>query len=269
MSVPAIALYASPPGAVCSAAPHHSSQIAASHGASDLDLLSRPASSAAASSPSSSAAAQKPGAGGLSCLFSSTSAAAPAARHGPPSSFGAGCGDERSDELGCSYPYSSHAPSSSFKCRDHSPVSVFQGPVSCGGSGASRSPAVSRPPRDWLGSDWRVGRDRLFSGFVMNALGSCLDYVPPSFPIQGDIATDVGDLSFELDESLVEIEPICEPYAKELLIGAQSRHKIFYEELVVKAFYEAEKAHRGQVIDIFVSLNVLLITEVAIFWVVN
>nr|CAD1826117.1 unnamed protein product [Ananas comosus var. bracteatus] len=164
----------------------------------------------------------------------------------PPSSFGAGCGDERSDELGCSYSYSSHAPSSSFKCRDHSPVSVFQGPVSCGGSGASRSPAVSRPPRDWLGSDWRVGRDRLFSGFVMNALGSCLDYVPPSFPIQGDIATDVGDLSFELDESLVEIEPICEPYAKELLIGAQSRHKIFYEELVVKAFYEAEKAHRGQ-----------------------
>lgn len=103
----------------------------------------------------------------------------------------------------------------------------------------------------------------------MNALGSCLDYVPPSFPIQGEIATDVGDLSFELDESLVEIEPICEPYAKELLIGAQSRHKIFYEELVVKAFYEAEKAHRGQVIDIFVSLNVLLITEVASFWVMD
>nr|CAD1826129.1 unnamed protein product [Ananas comosus var. bracteatus] len=103
-----------PPGGVCSAAPHHSSQIAASHGTSDLDLLSRPASSAAASSPSSSAAAQKPGAGGLSCLFSSTSAAAPGAPW-PPSSFGAGCGDERSDELGCSYSYSSHAPSSSFQ----------------------------------------------------------------------------------------------------------------------------------------------------------
>lgn len=35
--------------------------------------------------------------------------------------------------------------------------------------------------------------------------------------------------------------------ANELLLGAQLRHKIFSEDLVVKAFYEAEKAHRGQV----------------------
>ncbi|CAH9118552.1 unnamed protein product [Cuscuta europaea] len=38
-----------------------------------------------------------------------------------------------------------------------------------------------------------------------------------------------------------------EPYAKELLLIAQTRHKIFHEDLVVKAFYEAENAHRGQV----------------------
>lgn len=37
-----------------------------------------------------------------------------------------------------------------------------------------------------------------------------------------------------------------EPHVREMLAGAQSRHKIFNEEFVVRAFYEAEKAHRGQ-----------------------
>jgi GTP pyrophosphokinase len=32
-----------------------------------------------------------------------------------------------------------------------------------------------------------------------------------------------------------------------LLASAQDRHRIFQEEVVVKAFLEAEKAHRGQV----------------------
>ena len=35
--------------------------------------------------------------------------------------------------------------------------------------------------------------------------------------------------------------------SRELLLGAQLRHKIFCEDFVVKAFHEAEKAHRGQV----------------------
>uniref|UniRef100_A0A803KR21 GTP diphosphokinase n=1 Tax=Chenopodium quinoa TaxID=63459 RepID=A0A803KR21_CHEQI len=34
---------------------------------------------------------------------------------------------------------------------------------------------------------------------------------------------------------------------EELLASAQIRNKIFYEDFVIKAFYEAEKAHRGQV----------------------
>ncbi|XP_072998474.1 probable GTP diphosphokinase RSH2, chloroplastic [Typha latifolia] len=241
MPVPAIALYASPAGGVCSA-PHHSSQISASHGFPDFDIISSSAS------PSSSTSAQKPIAGGLSCLFSSSAAAT---RHGPSSTFTGGdeigsLWHERSDEIGSSYSYSSYPSSSSFKCRDHSPVSVLQGPVSCSGSGTSRSPPVLRPPREWMGSDWKAGRDRLFSGFVRNALGSCLDYVSPSLPLQGggqvESGIDVEELTFELDE----MEPSIEPYARELLAGAQSRHKIFYEELVVKAFYEAEKAHRRQ-----------------------
>jgi hypothetical protein len=56
-------------------------------------------------------------------------------------------------------------------------------------------------------------------------------------------------LTFNLEDTFVkgcfgfEIEP----YAKKLLISAQLRHKIFYDEFVVKAFCEAEKAHTGQV----------------------
>lgn len=56
----------------------------------------------------------------------------------------------------------------------------------------------------------------------------------------------VDELAFNVDENFAE--PDCDPYAKSLLSGAQSKHNIFYEESVVKAFYEAEKAHRGQVI---------------------
>ncbi|KAA8540241.1 hypothetical protein F0562_024196 [Nyssa sinensis] len=41
-------------------------------------------------------------------------------------------------------------------------------------------------------------------------------------------------------------ESSIDPYAKDLLLGAQLRHKIFCDDFVVKAFYEAEKAHRGQ-----------------------
>ncbi|KAK2365486.1 putative GTP diphosphokinase RSH2, chloroplastic [Trifolium repens] len=43
-----------------------------------------------------------------------------------------------------------------------------------------------------------------------------------------------------------------EPYAKKLLISAQLRHKIFYDEFVVKAFCEAEKAHIGQQVGIHI-----------------
>jgi hypothetical protein len=79
---------------------------------------------------------------------------------------------------------------------------------------------------------------------VRNALGSCIDYVPATSP-RPEVGG--GELAFELDENLAEASPACEPYARELLAGAQARHRIFHEELVVKAFFEAEKAHHGQV----------------------
>ncbi|CAL9060504.1 probable GTP diphosphokinase RSH2, chloroplastic [Musa acuminata AAA Group] len=246
MSVPTIALYASPPTGVCSTA-HHSCQIAVSHGSTDFDLNPRAsASSASAPSSSSSAVSQKSIVGGLSLIFSSPAAAA-AARHVSSSCFAGG--DEigsfrhdRSDELGSSYSYSS----SPFKCREHSPVSVFQGPVSCSGSGSSKSPPSVRTSREWRGGDWRTGKDRLFKGFIRNALNPCLDYNPASLPMPSGSTFCDEVFPFGLDERLIDMAPACQPHSKELLVGAQSRHKIFYEDIVVKAFHEAEKAHRGQ-----------------------
>lgn len=233
MSVPAIAVYTSPPGAV--------------YAPPELESSSRgSAPCAAAASPSAPSSHRHAAvAGGLSCLFSSPSAAPRATAH---EELGA-LWHDRSDEPpsvaggfgggGYSYPQSSPSP---LKLRDHlhrSPVSLFHTPAS---SPASRSPSVS----------WLAGRERerLFSSFVRNALGSCIDYAPvTSFPLgvrPAATGVDAAELAFELDENLSEAEPSCEPDAHELLAGAQARHHIFRDELVVKAFKEAERAHRGQ-----------------------
>lgn len=50
-------------------------------------------------------------------------------------------------------------------------------------------------------------------------------------------------LPFAMDD---EGEERRQPYARNLLRRAQLKHKIFEDESVIKAFYEAEKAHRGQ-----------------------
>ncbi|XP_077230450.1 putative GTP diphosphokinase RSH3, chloroplastic [Tasmannia lanceolata] len=226
MAVP-IGLYATPSTAICS--PNLSSQFNL-HNSSDYELNPR---------LSSASAAQKPIVGGLSCLLSSSRHVSSSSSSSSSSSFG---GDdlgsiwhERSEDLSSSFCYS-------LKCRDQSPVSVFQYPVSCssGVIGSSRSlPAIFKANRDWL-----------FNGFIRNALGSCLDYDSPSLPTPGGGGDEdssvavVDEFTFNLEENVAEMS--CEPCAKELLLGAQSRHKIFYEELVVKAFYEAERAHRGQ-----------------------
>uniref|UniRef100_A0A804MNM0 HD domain-containing protein n=1 Tax=Zea mays TaxID=4577 RepID=A0A804MNM0_MAIZE len=229
MSLPAISLYTSPPGAVYS---------------SEFDPTSR------GSSPCTTAALLPPaashrlpsggGGGGLSCLFSSPAAAAAPPRNPAHDDLGA-LWHDRSDDLsaaagGGGYPYSHSHSSSPLKWRDphhhHSPVSVFQGL-------SSSSPSRS-PPASWLAAR---DRERLFAGFVRNALGSCVDYAPPTSPRP---EVGAGELAFELDENLLEAGPACEPYARELLTSAQDCHRIFHEELVVRAFLEAEKAHRGQ-----------------------
>ncbi|XP_074577117.1 putative GTP diphosphokinase RSH2, chloroplastic isoform X2 [Curcuma longa] len=235
MSVPAVAIPAVAPGGVCL-----SSRL--SHCSSEYDQNARfsSCSSTAASSASSS---RKPIQGGLSYLLSS-----PLARL-LPSASGSSLNDElspprldRSDELGSSFSYSTY--SSSLKYREPSPIAVFHGSV----SSSSRSPPLHRTPRDLnRTTDWRVGRDKLLNGFIGHALGSCLDYDSYSLPAPGGGGSvNMEDLPFDLEEDSGEVRTNSEPHAHDLLVGAQSRHKIFYDEFVVKAFYEAEKAHKGQ-----------------------
>ncbi|GFP85726.1 probable gtp diphosphokinase rsh3 chloroplastic [Phtheirospermum japonicum] len=226
--VPTIALYASP-SSVCSA-PHQIN----SHAPYDLDVNGRSTSSASAS-PS-----QKALTGGLSCLFSTP--AIKSAGHSAGSEDLGSLWHDRTEELGSSFRYS---PSSSSSKRDkahQSPVSVLQGPNSSVGLG-SRSPPL-RISADF--SLIRSGSGVMFNGFVRHALGSCVDYD------SSDLATDDKDfnlsssdeLTFNMEDNFMELD--LPSYAKDLLSDAQSRHLIFKDDFVVKAFYEAEKAHRGQ-----------------------
>lgn len=154
----------------------------------------------------SSNSVQKPTIGGLSCLFS--------AQNDQNLNLTSKASNSLySDDLSSSF---------SFKSRDSSPVSVFSPP---------RSPNLNRICRKDVPS---------INGYVRTALGSCLDYNDSMRFVENERE----ELDFDFDEGLVELD--CEEFARDFLIGAQSRNKIFYEELVVKAFYEAEKAHRGQ-----------------------
>ncbi|XP_059638547.1 probable GTP diphosphokinase RSH3, chloroplastic [Cornus florida] len=252
MTVPTIALYASPPSSVCSTT--HHCQIN-SHASYDFDLNGRSSSS----SSSTASPSQKPIVGGLSCLFAS-----PPVKHASSSSYSGG-GEElgslwhdRGEDLGSSFCYSQYPSLGSSLKRDQSPVSVLQGPVSCSSSGvgSSRSPPKrivrerSSGDLNLLQGSFRAGTSGLFNGFVRHALGSCIDYDSPSFQAHTG-SLDVESSSVQVDELTFNMEDSftgrsSEPYAEDLLLGAQLRHKIFYDDFVVKAFYEAEKAHRGQ-----------------------
>ncbi|KAJ6805624.1 putative GTP diphosphokinase RSH2, chloroplastic [Iris pallida] len=92
-------------------------------------------------------------------------------------------------------------------------VSFAGGDAAACSSSSSRSPPPPlRIRREDVRRRRRRRREGFFDGFVGNASGSFLE------------EASVG----------------------ELLSGAQSRHGVFHEEFVVEAFYEAEKAHRGQ-----------------------
>lgn len=225
MAVSTIALYSSPPSSVCSA----SHQIS-SHASFDLDVNGRSTSSASAS-PS-----QKPIIGGLSCLFAS-----PAIKS---ASYSSGAEDlgalwhDRTEELGSSFRYSSLSSSLKRDQAHQSPVSVLQGLNNSIGSG-SRSPPM-RMSGDF--SSIRSGSGGMFKGFVRHALGSCVDYDSSSVDLDALLA---DELPFNMDDNFMALD--LPAYAKSLLSDAQSKHSIFRDDFVVKAFYEAEKAHRGQV----------------------
>ncbi|KAJ0242367.1 GTP diphosphokinase RSH3 [Hirschfeldia incana] len=213
-----IALYASPPNTICST-PH---QINPHISSSDLDLSSR-------SSPSTAS----PTIGGLSLLFSGASL----------KSSSSSVGDElpsiRTTEehrttttLTGSFSYSpTKFISSSYLKRD--PVSVLHGPISSSSSPPVRSFNVGTG----CGGSLRAGSTRLFNGFVSKAVGSCVDYETDSVLVD-------EQLTFTMDYD--EGGETRQPYARDLLRRAQLKHRIFEEESVIRAFYEAEKAHRGQ-----------------------
>ncbi|CAI9114419.1 OLC1v1015138C3 [Oldenlandia corymbosa var. corymbosa] len=258
MPVPTIALYASPPSSVCSTA--HPCQIN-SHVSYEYDLNSRssPASTTTAASPSP---ASKPIIGGLSRLLSSQPPVKHASYSSSAEEFGSGLWHDRGgEELSCgggSFRYSSLSSlSSSSLKRDlgyQSPVSVLHGPVSgssCSSAIGSASSLSRSPPNLRIGgesiSSVRSGSGGLFDRFVRHALGSCVDYDSPCFEVHNVVDSASGtvdELTFNMEDSFTESS--VEPNVKDLLLKAQYRHKIFYDDVVVKAFYEAEKAHRGQ-----------------------
>ncbi|GJT86608.1 probable GTP diphosphokinase RSH2, chloroplastic [Tanacetum coccineum] len=159
--------------------------------------------------PSSSPATTKPIVGGLSSLFSSSGDDLPSIRTG-------------NDDLASSSSPLRFSPfGSGFKRDYQSPVSVFHGPSS------ASSPLRFSPEKRGL-----------FKGFVTHALSTCVDHEPRvSY-------NDNDELTFVMDDGLSE--SCVESCYKELLTNAQMKHKVFNDSLVVKAFYEAEKAHRGQ-----------------------
>ncbi|KAH6773374.1 RELA/SPOT-like protein 3 [Perilla frutescens var. hirtella] len=237
MAVSTIALYSSPPSSVCSG-PHQIS----SHASYELDVNGRPTPSTSASASPS----QKPLIGGLSSLFSS-----PAIKSASYSSVAEDLGalwHDRTEELGSSFRYSSLSSSLKRDQAHQSPVSVLQGLNNSIGSG-SRSPPM-RISADF--SSIRSASGGMFNGFVRHALGSCVDY--DSSPLDLDVkdfnlssssnAVLADELPFNMDESFMALD--FPAYAKGILSDAQSRHSIFRDDFVVKAFYEAEKAHRGQ-----------------------
>ncbi|XP_020094028.1 probable GTP diphosphokinase RSH2, chloroplastic isoform X2 [Ananas comosus] len=93
----------------------------------------------------------------------------------------------------------------------------------------------------------RAERGALRGLVIARALGSCLDRDTLSLPVAGGGEFGVKGVAFDLDRRWGDSAPASEPDVAKLLSGAQSRHKIFYEEFVLRAFFEAERAHRGQI----------------------
>ncbi|KAL1814328.1 hypothetical protein DCAR_0518465 [Daucus carota subsp. sativus] len=226
MAVSTIALYASPPTSTVNTTPYPCS--ISSNSSHDFDINARSSSSTSTSS------SQKPIIGGLSSLFSS-----PAVKH---SSGYSGVVDdfrhEKVEDLTSSFSYSPNLSLNSFAKRDSSPVSVFQGPNSLSSSPVMR---IGRDGGDFIGSG-RIGSGNgLFSGFIGRAVASCVDYDSPRFEMNDYAGDEVDELTFSMEDGFVDSS-----YAKDMLVNAQLKHKIFYDDVVIKAFYEAEKAHRGQ-----------------------
>lgn len=166
---------------------------------------------AARSSPAASSSATSTShrtiVGGLSSLLKNSASATSSSY----SSDELQKGEDQYTNLSSSFGYSSYSPLSSSLKRYMGPISVSSSSGSVVGSGSGS----------------RSGSFRV-NGFVKNSLGSCTDH-------------DVDELTFNMEDSFA-----MGYHVQHLLASAQTRHKLFYEDFVIKAFYEAERAHRGQ-----------------------
>nr|CAD1832302.1 unnamed protein product [Ananas comosus var. bracteatus] len=112
--------------------------------------------------------------------------------------------------------------------------------------GGAREPPRPLPGAAPCSTKCRAERGALRGLVIARALGSCLDRDTLSLPVAGGGEFGVKGVAFDLDRRWGDSAPASEPDVAKLLSGAQSRHKIFYEEFVLRAFFEAERAHRGQ-----------------------
>lgn len=136
------------------------------------------------------------------------------------------------------------SPSFNTKMRDWSPVSVLQGPFSyCSGQGSTKpSSNLSILDRHIGSSSVRLcslTADPQQSYFWQEDCRGPCDMPEEhlgSFSPPQTLASELSDLS------LVSARQT----AEEILRDAQACHEIFLDPFVVKAFHEAEKAHRGQ-----------------------
>ena len=99
-----------------------------------------------------------------------------------------------------------------------SPVSVINGPVT-----------------------WTTTSSRRFKGFVTHVFGTCVN--SSSRLNENDNYDD--ELMFSMDDENEE------GFVKEMLLDAQLKYNVFNDDLVVQAFFEAAKAHKGQVVYLY------------------
>ncbi|PWA80970.1 HD/PDEase domain-containing protein [Artemisia annua] len=100
--------------------------------------------------------------------------------------------------------------------------------------------SVINAPVTWTTSP--VTSSRRFKGFVTHVFGACVDYSSNSnsFNLEEEENDDV-ELMFSMDDENEEAFVV-----EKMLLDAQLKYNVFNDDLVVKAFFQAAKAHKGQ-----------------------
>ncbi|KAJ9559606.1 hypothetical protein OSB04_004766, partial [Centaurea solstitialis] len=116
--------------------------------------------------------------------------------------------------------------------------SMFSPSTSFSGGGSEDLPSMRG------GGGGGGGGEDLSSSFSYSPFGSYLkqrDHVHHQSPV----SVFQGPVSMSSSPPM-RFSPERDGSIRELLLDAQAKHKVFNDDLVIKAFYEAEKAHRGQ-----------------------